>query len=122
VRIKLDENFSPRIARLFHDAGHQADTVVDEGLGGAADAAIFEACIQESRCLVTLDLDFADVVRFPPHRSAGIAVVRLQTQASIELLDRLIGHLLVMLNVESIAGRLWIIELGRIRMHGDTSG
>src|SRR5260370_26797629 len=39
----------------------------------------------ENRCLVSLDLDFADVVRFPPHRTSGIAVLRLPHGASLSL-------------------------------------
>jgi len=72
VRFKLDENSGSRSARLFPEAGHNVETVVQEGLGGASDESIFDACIRENRCLLSLDLDFADVVRFPPHRTAGI--------------------------------------------------
>jgi hypothetical protein len=33
---------------------------------------------------------------------------------------RFVSDLLSMLNVESITGRLWIVEPGRIRMHEET--
>jgi hypothetical protein len=32
--------------------------------------------------LVTLDLDFADVTRFPPHLCDGIAVIRVPSKLS----------------------------------------
>jgi len=72
MKWKLDENFGSRTVHLFLQANHEADTVLQEDLGGATDEVLFEACAREDRCLVTLDIDFADVLRFPPHRTVGM--------------------------------------------------
>jgi hypothetical protein len=71
----------------------------------------------ESRCLITLDLDFADVVRFPPRETAGIAVLRLPRGASLTLLAALVRNLLKALETTSITGRLWVVEAGRVRVY-----
>jgi len=92
--------------------------VVEEGLSGISDQQLFEACVAEERCLVSLDLDFADVVRFPPHGTKGIAVIRLPKGVTPELLRQMVGNLLDALQRECIEGRLWIVEAGRIRIHG----
>ncbi|HEY1497206.1 MAG TPA: DUF5615 family PIN-like protein [Candidatus Solibacter sp.] len=47
MKFKLDENLGSRTAHLFNKAGHSVETVLEEGLGGAADEAIFEACLLE---------------------------------------------------------------------------
>jgi len=116
MRFKLDENIGSRTAHLFPEAGHDIETIFDEGLSGATDEVIFETCIREGRCLVSLDLDFADVVRFPPHRTAGIAVLRLPNDVSVRLMEKLVRDLLRHLKTEPIVGRLWIVEAGRIRV------
>src|SRR5439155_22564544 len=104
MRFKLDENLGSRSARLFPQAGHDAETDFTEGLTGASDELILETCIREKRCLLTLDPDFADVIRFPPHKTAGIAVLRLPNAASLGLLERFVSNLLSMLDSEPITG------------------
>jgi predicted nuclease of predicted toxin-antitoxin system len=121
MRFKLDENIGSRSARLFPEAGHDVETVFEERLSGASDEVIFETCIREKRCLLTRDLDFADIVRFPPHEAPGIAVLRLPNSVSLSLMERSVSDLLSMLDAEPIAGRLWIVEPGRIRIHENTN-
>ena len=94
MRFKLDENFGSRSAHLFRKAGHDIATVFEEGLSAADDGRVFETCLRENRCLVSLDLDFSDVVRFPPHKTAGIAVLRMPKGASLRLLERFVSDLL----------------------------
>jgi predicted nuclease of predicted toxin-antitoxin system len=120
MKWKLDENFGSRAAHLLRAAGHDAETVLQESLSGASDEALFRACVSEGRILLTLDIDFADVFRFPPHETAGIAVLRLPKQPSLALMESTVANLLRFLSSEPIQGRLWIVEPGRVRVHDDT--
>ncbi|MFZ5915768.1 MAG: DUF5615 family PIN-like protein [Chloroflexota bacterium] len=63
MKFKLDENLGTRLQQVFKDAGHDVATVREEKLHGASDQALYEMCCREKRCLVTLALDFANVVR-----------------------------------------------------------
>ncbi len=81
MRIKLDENLGARRAvERLRSAGHDVATVTDQQLESASDDRLAEVCRDEDRCLVTLDLGFADSVRFVPSRFRGIAVLRLPTK------------------------------------------
>jgi hypothetical protein len=93
------------------------ETVAREKLSGTSDARRFEIRIAECRCLISLDLDFADVLRFPPHNMPGIAVLRPPRIASLSLLTGLVRSLLAALQTASITGRLWVVEAGRIRVY-----
>ena len=87
MRVKLDENLPIQFKRLFTESGHDAATVVDEGLGGASDTEIAAICIAEERVLITQDLDFSDIRTYPPAEYAGIVVFRLSSAARDALLE-----------------------------------
>ncbi|MCL4545806.1 MAG: DUF5615 family PIN-like protein [Chloroflexi bacterium] len=103
MNVKLDENLGVRTSQVFLDAGHDVQTVRDEQLQGRPDEVIYDVCRLERRCLVTLDLDFSNVLRFPPGPTAGIAVLRPSGEITLSLL-------------------VWIVEPGRIRIHQPAAG
>jgi predicted nuclease of predicted toxin-antitoxin system len=119
MKFKLDENFGTRTQSLFRASDHDVETVYEESLSGATDEQIYHVCQAEDRCLVTLDLDFANVLRFPPKDTGGIAVIRLPRNPSLSTLEQLIRQLLKNLESMAIAGQLWIVEVGRVRVHQD---
>ena len=46
--------------------GHDVSTTPEEELCGAEDQAVFVSAAEEQRALVTLDLDFSNLIRLPP--------------------------------------------------------
>lgn len=66
MKFKVDENLPLEVAAMLRDAGHDAMTVLEQGLGGHVDASIADVCKREARALVTLDLDFSSVQRTRP--------------------------------------------------------
>lgn len=115
MKFKIDENLPSEVARLLTSAGHDAETVFDEGLVGAADQNIIEVCNTEGRAIVTLDLDFSNVRAYPPKDHVGLIVLRLRQQDKPHVLN-VVGQILDMLESEQLIGRLWIVEEGRVRI------
>ncbi|MEK7274458.1 MAG: DUF5615 family PIN-like protein [Candidatus Desantisbacteria bacterium] len=117
MKFKLDENFGTRTQQLFREAGHNVQTVHDQRLHGCSDRHLYEVCCDEQRCLVTLDLDFAEITRFPPAQASGMVVIRVPRNPSLALLEQLIRQFLYALIQMPAEKRLWIVEVGRIRIH-----
>jgi predicted nuclease of predicted toxin-antitoxin system len=117
VRLKLDENLGRSARDELARVGQDVATVPEQLLSSANDDYLIERCRTEGRALVTLDLDFANPLRFPPDRYSGIAVLRPPPRVSAEILSALVRTLAGALEKESLAGKLWIVEPGRIRVH-----
>jgi predicted nuclease of predicted toxin-antitoxin system len=122
VRLKLDENLGRSARDELAGRGHEVASVAEQSLGGATDDALIEVCRTEGRALVMLDLDFANPLRFPPDRYPGIAVFRPPPRISAEILRALVKTFAGALEKEQLAGHLWIIEVGRIRVHEASDG
>lgn len=120
MRFKTDENLHPEAAELLRSRGHDACTVWDQAMRGAGDPRVIEACRLEGCALLTLDLDFADIRRYPPDRFSGIVVLRLPRHSRRMVLST-IEAMLAMTGSEPLIGRLWIVEPGQVRIHGDES-
>jgi len=80
MRFKVDENLAIEVAEMLRQAGHDAVTVPEQGRSGSADAQLAALCQQESRILVMLDMDFADIRSYPPAEFPGLIVFRLRQQ------------------------------------------
>ena len=121
MRFKIDENLPPFMADRLRAAGFDAATVAEECLAGTSDQRLAPICAAENRILVTLDLDFSDVRRYPPGSGPGFIVLRLdrQDRADFEAATEL---LLEALAANQVGGSLWIVERTRIRVRESSAG
>jgi len=120
MRFKTDENVPPQVALFLRSAGHDAATTWDQKMRGVADGTIAEVCRTESRVLITLDLDFAEVRTFPPEAYPGIIVLRPNRQDRAAV-TRLIQQAMSALDEKTVRNHLCVDSEGVIRIHGDSS-
>ena len=115
LKFKVDENLPVEVGELLRAAGHDAVSVVDQGLRGWIDPGIAAICQAEERIIVSLDVDFANVRTYAPHDFPGILVLRLKRQDTPGVLLAL-KRAVRLLRFEPIEGRLWIVEEDRVRI------
>jgi predicted nuclease of predicted toxin-antitoxin system len=115
MRFKIDENLPAEVAADLRAAGHDADTVTDQGLAGAADAAIMARVQAEARVLLTMDKGIADVRAYPPNQYAGIILFRPRTAGRSAALAFVRQHLPGLL-LTSLSGHLFVVSDTGIRV------
>lgn len=117
MKLKLDENIGDRGIDLLVAAGHDVATVAEQELFSASDPVLIQRCRAEQRGIVTLDLDFSNPLIFNPSDYPGISVLRLPRKATHRNLLDAIRTLIGALERDRLAGKLWIVEIGRIRIY-----
>ncbi len=79
------------LALILETAGHDVDTVPQEGMAGRPDSDIWEATQLTGRFLITQDLDFSDIRKYEPGAHNGILLVRLSNPSRRILIERVRG-------------------------------
>ena len=121
MKIKLDENFGTRCVEEFVTRGHDVATVVGQGMSGFSDHELIDACRDEQRCIVTLDMDFANPLVFDARGYLGIAVVRLKGRVQQQEMLAAVRTLATRLSNTRIVGKTWIVQPGRVREYQQES-
>jgi len=115
MKLLLDENLSQQQAAILREQGHDAIAVIEAGLQGEPDSKVREFAINSGRVLVTLDADFANILRFPPANTPG--VIRLKVHPPTEeAIRQQIHRTLQALKDTSIVGCLAVSHGGLIRI------
>lgn len=116
MRFLLDANLPRTALATVKEAGHEAEFARDIGLAAAPDSEISAHARNTQAALLTRDLDFADIRRYPPHQHCGIVVLRLPDDAIARdialVLERFLKESQFM---NSLPGRLAIVEPERVR-------
>ena len=76
MKLKLDENLSRHLKPLLTKVGHDVVTAADENLLSCSDTEIAAAALREERMLLTLDVEFADLRKYPAGSHPGIILFR----------------------------------------------
>ena len=76
MKLLIDANLSPGVARRLVAAGHDAVHVFDAGLGTATDDEILTAAATDGRVIVSSDSDFGALLARHGHRRPSFVLLR----------------------------------------------
>ena len=116
MKIKLDENLPASLVGILSRLGHDADTVVDEGLKGEPDEVVWPAAQKEGRFLVTQDLDFSDIRKFVPGTHRGLMLVRLRMPSQSMLEHRVSEAFAEMESNDAWIGAFVVVSDRKVRV------
>lgn len=115
LRLLIDEDMPRSLKPTLADDGHEVTDVRDVGLRGCTDEKIYEYAQQQHLGIVTGDLGFASIIRFPLGRHKGIIVAHFPNETPTQKLICAVSEALKSLSNEQIAGKIIVIEPSRIR-------
>ena len=116
ARILVDEALPRLLAKHLRDARHDAHDVRDLGLRGQPDGRVLQEAQDRDAILITRDLGFTNVLRFPPSAHKGLIIVRLPNTVSTARLVEQVLEGLRDAPLDTLARSVLIIEPGRTRL------
>lgn len=92
MRLMIDAQLPPRLARRLRELGHDAIHISEIGLAAAIDKVVWDAAVERNAALLTKDQDFA-VARAVAAKGPAIVWIRLGNTANDILIGRVIASL-----------------------------
>jgi predicted nuclease of predicted toxin-antitoxin system len=115
VKLKLDENLSRHLQPALAAFGHDVTTAAQEGLLSQPDAAMAAAASKEGRILLTLDVEFGDLRKYPPGSHPGILLFRPRSFGPAAV-NHLVVEFVRAADLEELRGCVAIIDPERMRV------
>jgi predicted nuclease of predicted toxin-antitoxin system len=115
MKIKLDENISRHLKPYLQQTDHDVFTTADEGLLGKSDVEVGAAAKAEGMVLFTLDLEFADLRKFPPGTHPGIILFHPQSMGPLAT-NRFILNFVKETDLTPLSGCTVIVDPTRVRI------
>ena len=111
----VDENTSRTLVSVLRATGYQAEHMYDISLQGHPDEDVFAYAQAHKQTIVTVDLDFSNILQYPPPHD-GIIVVRIPENVPVAERIQEILNTLAMLSEEDCTNALITIGKGRFRL------
>jgi len=115
VKVKLDENLSRYLKEALVSLQHDVVTAIDENLLSQPDTMVAAAARSEGRMLLTLDLEFGDLRKYPPGSHPGIILFRPRSFGPLAV-NRFVEEFARDTNLELFAGCVVVVDPMRVRV------
>ncbi len=115
MRFLADMGVSQGVVDWLRSEGHDATHLREEGLHRMPNGEIFEKAAKEGRIVLTLDLDFGEIVALLGEKKASVVLFRLHNTRSAHVIDRL-QEVLRESAQALIDGAIVVVQEGRHRV------
>jgi predicted nuclease of predicted toxin-antitoxin system len=115
MRFLVDQPVSWRVAQGLCEAGHDAVHVRDLGLGQSSDEDILQRARDESRVIITQDVDFGALLAAAAARDPSVVLLRMSDGRPATQLETLLTQVSA-LSKELEAGSIVVIGADNVRI------
>jgi predicted nuclease of predicted toxin-antitoxin system len=115
MKLKLDENLSRHLKRTLSGLHHDVSTAGEDGLLSKPDSVVAAAAKSENRVLLTLDVEFGNLAKYPPGKHPGIILFRPKSLGPLtanSFIEEFFRHT----EVQSLKGCLVVVDPNRTRV------
>lgn len=118
LRFFADHCVSNFIIKTLRNADHHVVRLRDYLPPDAPDPIVILKTKELGAILISLDGDFADIVTYPPVNYHGIIALQVRNHPEIlpDLMGRLIAYLSAYPGMDHYKGKLFLVEIHRIRI------
>jgi predicted nuclease of predicted toxin-antitoxin system len=115
MKLKLDENLSRHLKPVLIGFGHDVLTAADENLLSRPDTEIASAAKKEKRMLLTLDIEFADLRKYPPGSHPGVILFRPLSLSPLSV-NAFIAEFIRRTELDKLAGCVAVVDPVHVRI------
>lgn len=115
MKLKLDENLSRHLKPILIELGHDTLTTADENLLSRPDTEVARGAADEGRVLLTLDVEFADLRKYPPGSHPGIVLFRPGTLGPLSV-NRFVEEFARSTDLSTLSGCVAVVEPHGVRV------
>jgi predicted nuclease of predicted toxin-antitoxin system len=115
MKLKLDENLSRHLKDILIALQYDVLTAADQGLLSKSDMEIAEWVRNEGRLLLSLDLEFGDLRKYPPGSHPGIIVFRPRSFGPLAV-NRIVEEFIKETDLSLLSGCVVVVEPTRVRV------
>lgn len=101
MKFLVDEMFSPTVARLLREAGHDAESVLELGLAGSEDSQVLDRAARQGQVLVTENaVDFVPLLDERTAANQPVTAVLIVLKRTLPREAGALGHRLAQRLIE----------------------
>ena len=115
MKLKLDENLSRHLKHVLENLNYDVLTASDQGLLSQDDTTIGKAAKTEGRMLLTLDLEFGDLRKYPPGNHPGIILFRPRSFGPLAV-NRFLEEFVRDTDLDQFSGCVVVVDPSKVRV------
>lgn len=116
MKIVIDEDVHRSLGSVLHARGHSVMYVPDSGLRGKPDEDIFVFAQHHGAALLSGDLGFANIIRFPLGSHHGIIILRFPNEMPSRAINLVVASLLSGVPERDFIGNLLVLSPRGLRL------